>query len=296
MTSRLKSKERSRENPSVSPVRQQQQQQQQLFFIELSVNPNETLQSISMKFGTTVADLKRINSLLNERDMYALKFIKVPIKPHSILAQKYANQLKQAEANLSRLNTIGRVNLNTEIETLEDTSNINSDDEVKSIENETTNLTDCNLAGGVSIAQTNFITKENEQDDDINAPLLQSHIHISEESGTTVNKPKTAQTKEAKRYLKRLDNKLENLKSQNNELYSKAVKQLPESMSISDELIPISNISYLVESRESKNATGLIGALNMNTWQVLIIACIIVVLIPLAIIAYNFIYYNDHKP
>jgi len=77
--------------------------QDQFAYIEINVTEETTLLSLSMKFNCTITDLKRLNSLQNDRDMYALNTLKIPIKKHSALAHQYESQLKFADSNLSRL-------------------------------------------------------------------------------------------------------------------------------------------------------------------------------------------------
>lgn len=38
-------------------------------------------------FGIQVADIKRVNNLIKEQDMYALKSIKIPVKKHGLLTE-----------------------------------------------------------------------------------------------------------------------------------------------------------------------------------------------------------------
>ena len=77
----------------------------QFAYIEVNIGQSDTLLALSMKFNCTIIDLKRLNSLQNDRDMYALNSLKIPIKKHSSLAQQYENQLKYGDVNFSRLNT-----------------------------------------------------------------------------------------------------------------------------------------------------------------------------------------------
>ncbi len=77
--------------------------QDQFAYIEINLTEETTLLSLSMKFNCTITDLKRLNSLQNDRDMYALNTLKIPIKKHSALAHQYESQLKFADSNLSRL-------------------------------------------------------------------------------------------------------------------------------------------------------------------------------------------------
>lgn len=61
-----------------SPVREQ--------FVETEIQPNETLQTLSLKYNIPIAEIKRINNILNENEFFALKRIKLPVKPLSLLS------------------------------------------------------------------------------------------------------------------------------------------------------------------------------------------------------------------
>jgi LysM repeat protein len=97
MSKRIRSKEREHD---VSPT---QQHQQQFIYIEIPVNKEDTLIVLSMKYNVSVPELKRLNSLLNDRDIFALNLIKIPIKPNSIFFHQFNDQLKYGEPNMTRL-------------------------------------------------------------------------------------------------------------------------------------------------------------------------------------------------
>jgi len=49
--------------------------------------PNDSLQSFSLQYGCTVAELKRANYLYSDQDFHALKTIKIPVQPHGLLTE-----------------------------------------------------------------------------------------------------------------------------------------------------------------------------------------------------------------
>lgn len=51
------------------------------------IQPNDSLQSLSLKFGCPVSKLKRVNHLINDKEFYALRQLKVPAKEHSLLSE-----------------------------------------------------------------------------------------------------------------------------------------------------------------------------------------------------------------
>lgn len=74
-------------------------------FVEWTVNQGDTLESLSLKSGCTVSQIKRINNLFTEQDFYALKAIRIPIKKYGILSEILVNtsnaedQLKELESS-----------------------------------------------------------------------------------------------------------------------------------------------------------------------------------------------------
>lgn len=63
-------------------------------------------------------------------------------------------------------------------------------------------------------------------------------------------------------------------------------------------LIPISNISYSVESRFNKTSNGTrdgSGYFNLNVRDTLIIACFIIILFPVVLFVYEFFYANNNS-
>lgn len=93
-------------------------------YVKINIDKDDTLLSLSMKYNCTAIDIKRLNSLQNDRDMYALNSLKIPIKKYSVLAEKYESQLEYCDINLTRLKTNAALDYNIEKEIY-----INSDSE-----------------------------------------------------------------------------------------------------------------------------------------------------------------------
>lgn len=53
--------------------------------IECDIQPTDTLLSLTLKYNIPLAELKRVNNILQESEFYALKRIKIPVKPASFL-------------------------------------------------------------------------------------------------------------------------------------------------------------------------------------------------------------------
>lgn len=78
--------------------------------IDRQVFPNDTLSKFALQYGCTVAELKTTNNLYNDQDFHALKHIKIPIQPHSLLTERAEEEnrrrdvFKQQEDNEDRSN------------------------------------------------------------------------------------------------------------------------------------------------------------------------------------------------
>jgi len=53
--------------------------------IQCDIQPADTLLSLSLKYNVPLAELKRVNNILSDQGFYALKRIKIPVRPHSFL-------------------------------------------------------------------------------------------------------------------------------------------------------------------------------------------------------------------
>ena len=58
-----------------------------IFSFQVEIQPNETLTSVSLKYNVATSELKRVNNLLTENEFFALKRIKIPVKPSSLLTE-----------------------------------------------------------------------------------------------------------------------------------------------------------------------------------------------------------------
>ncbi|KAF7397427.1 hypothetical protein HZH68_008649 [Vespula germanica] len=55
--------------------------------INVIVKPEDTLQALALRYRCTISELKRINKIHKENEIYARRSIKVPIQPFSILTE-----------------------------------------------------------------------------------------------------------------------------------------------------------------------------------------------------------------
>ncbi|XP_055534673.1 lysM and putative peptidoglycan-binding domain-containing protein 4 isoform X2 [Wyeomyia smithii] len=56
-------------------------------WIEAQVLPGDTLQAIALRFSCTIAELKKVNKIDKDNEIFARRIIRVPITPHSILLE-----------------------------------------------------------------------------------------------------------------------------------------------------------------------------------------------------------------
>jgi len=55
--------------------------------IQRDIQPSDSLVSLSIKYKVPIAELKRVNNILTEQGFFALKKIKIPVKPYSLILQ-----------------------------------------------------------------------------------------------------------------------------------------------------------------------------------------------------------------
>lgn len=55
--------------------------------LEREVLNGDNLNKLALQYGCKVADIKRVNNLMQEQDLFALKSIKIPVQKHSLLTE-----------------------------------------------------------------------------------------------------------------------------------------------------------------------------------------------------------------
>ncbi|XP_034177136.1 lysM and putative peptidoglycan-binding domain-containing protein 3 isoform X2 [Osmia lignaria lignaria] len=72
--------------------------------ITIQLKPEDTLQALALRYRCTISELKRINKIHKDNEIYARRFIKVPIQPFSILTESLeknqSGQTDQGEINI----------------------------------------------------------------------------------------------------------------------------------------------------------------------------------------------------
>ncbi|XP_071777387.2 lysM and putative peptidoglycan-binding domain-containing protein 4 [Centroberyx gerrardi] len=59
--------------------------------LEREVLDGDNLNKLALQYGCKVADIKRVNNLIQEQDLFALKLIKIPVQKHSFLTESYTD-------------------------------------------------------------------------------------------------------------------------------------------------------------------------------------------------------------
>ncbi|XP_041854163.1 lysM and putative peptidoglycan-binding domain-containing protein 4 [Melanotaenia boesemani] len=76
------------EEVSVVEMRQMKRDRQNnVQLLEREVLDGDNLNKIALQYGCKVADIKRINNLMHDQDLFALKSIKIPVQRHSVLTE-----------------------------------------------------------------------------------------------------------------------------------------------------------------------------------------------------------------
>ncbi|KAG9332114.1 hypothetical protein JZ751_015831 [Albula glossodonta] len=55
--------------------------------LERALADGDNLNKLALQYGCKVADLKRVNNLMQEQDLYALKSVKIPVRKHGLLTE-----------------------------------------------------------------------------------------------------------------------------------------------------------------------------------------------------------------
>ncbi|XP_056137849.1 lysM and putative peptidoglycan-binding domain-containing protein 4 [Lampris incognitus] len=70
-------------------IRQEQDRLGNVQLLEREVLDGDNLNKLALRYGCKVADIKRVNNLIHEQDLFALKSVKIPVQKHSFLTETY---------------------------------------------------------------------------------------------------------------------------------------------------------------------------------------------------------------
>ncbi|OCT86770.1 lysM and putative peptidoglycan-binding domain-containing protein 4-like [Xenopus laevis] len=73
-----------------------------VILLERAITEDDNLNKLALQYGCKVADIKRVNNLMRDQDIYALKTIKIPVKVHGLLTER-ADELTAPYLNPSAL-------------------------------------------------------------------------------------------------------------------------------------------------------------------------------------------------
>ncbi|XP_050464904.1 lysM and putative peptidoglycan-binding domain-containing protein 3 [Cataglyphis hispanica] len=75
------------ENISLQVIKRSTSPRRKIEVINIQVKPEDTLQALALRYRCTISELKRINKIDKENEIYAKPYIKVPVQPFSILTE-----------------------------------------------------------------------------------------------------------------------------------------------------------------------------------------------------------------
>lgn len=61
-------------------------------YIEAQVQEGDTIQAVALRFHCSVSELKRINHMHKDNEMFARRTLKVPVTPYSVLTEAFAQR------------------------------------------------------------------------------------------------------------------------------------------------------------------------------------------------------------
>ncbi|XP_011686728.1 PREDICTED: lysM and putative peptidoglycan-binding domain-containing protein 3 isoform X1 [Wasmannia auropunctata] len=75
------------DNISLQTVKRPASLGRKIQVINVQIRPEDTLQALALRYRCTISELKRINKIDKENEIYAKPYIKVPVQPFSILTE-----------------------------------------------------------------------------------------------------------------------------------------------------------------------------------------------------------------
>ncbi|XP_047996942.1 lysM and putative peptidoglycan-binding domain-containing protein 3 isoform X2 [Leguminivora glycinivorella] len=73
-------------------------------FIEAQVQDGDTLQAIALRFHCSIAELKRINHIHKDNEIFARRTVKVPVTPYSVLTEIMSPPLDAVPSTSKEIN------------------------------------------------------------------------------------------------------------------------------------------------------------------------------------------------
>lgn len=91
--------------------------------INVQLKPEDTLQAVALRYRCTISELKRINKIHKENEIYARRIIKVPVQPFSLLTESLI-ETQTGQASPSDVSIPGDEEARTSTSTQESLANI----------------------------------------------------------------------------------------------------------------------------------------------------------------------------
>ncbi|CAN9499274.1 unnamed protein product [Ophioblennius macclurei] len=76
---------------------QKQDRMRNIQLLERELLDGDSLNKLALQYGCKVADIKRVNNLMKEQDLFALKSIKIPVPKHSLLTETLSDHCDPQE-------------------------------------------------------------------------------------------------------------------------------------------------------------------------------------------------------
>ncbi|XP_053683643.1 lysM and putative peptidoglycan-binding domain-containing protein 3 [Sabethes cyaneus] len=142
-------------------------------WIEAQILPGDTLQAIALRFNCTIAELKKINKIDKDNEIFARRIIRVPITPHSLLLETIPKV--HSSGNSSPKNAISLAQSSTAI--LENKANFDEKLIVAAVSSASYKNDAVNLVSNQNLEETNEISSKQpllsgEYDDNVPQPRL----------------------------------------------------------------------------------------------------------------------------
>ncbi|XP_034945480.1 lysM and putative peptidoglycan-binding domain-containing protein 4 [Chelonus insularis] len=146
------------ENIPLQPQKPKKSVPRKVEVINVTLKAEDTLQALALKYRCTISELKRINNIHKENEIYARRTIKVPVQPYSIFTE--INEENGSTNNNSDSRTSKLIDLSDAKESQDSTASI-----------AVSNIEQCNL---LTLINVSLSSTSQSQSLDINNLILNS--------------------------------------------------------------------------------------------------------------------------
>lgn len=222
--------------------------------IEKQLEDGDTLQSLSLKYGVTIYQLKRANGMMSDQDFYGLTSIKIPVKKFGIHTSQHQHSKSAEDLLTGDDNPVPQLNhMSHHNSSQTSTRSSSSVSQGSSPYNRSSSLNKSTAGHRLSLSNGN-----NGDDDD--------------------NRP------DVKQYIKSLDEDLKQMKDATQKfLVSSDIQDVPVTITTAGGGLPHFINGYYMPhvNRSNNHKQHMDGAdCGLSIWQVLILVIIVCILIP----------------